>query len=96
VRCIGLRGAETPILDFVLVRSGEEQAVSAPLRIRTSLPPVPGEPYRELFGLALVVPEPDVALGAALELRAEARADGARGVDARAVTLEWGMEVCGE
>jgi hypothetical protein len=58
------------ILDLSLFQDADPSApVSQTFVNRVSLQPVPGEIYSEVYGLTVVVPEPDRAIGEDLTLR---------------------------
>jgi hypothetical protein len=69
VRVFGLDPRGT-ILDLRLTRDRDGMTVSQTFMVRVSLEPVAGSPgLAEAWGLTLVVPEPDQAIGEALTLR---------------------------
>lgn len=57
------------IHDLSLRRDIDGEVVSQTFHVRVSMQPVEGQPYFELYGLTLVVPEPDRAIGEDLTLR---------------------------
>jgi hypothetical protein len=57
------------ILDLSFVRDRDQMMVSQLFRVRVTLQPVAGQPYTQISGLTLIVPEPDQAIGEALTMR---------------------------
>jgi hypothetical protein len=84
------------IINLSLVRDRDQVVVSQVFHVRVSLMSVPGQPYHEVVGLTLVVPEPDEALGEDLTLRAsvtEKESSGGRVLSAeRHFRVEWATE----
>ena len=95
VRAQGIARRGT-IIELSLTRERDETVISQPFRVRISLQEVAGQPYAELAGLTLLVPEPEDALGEDLTLRATVVAeDGAMVEDSRPVRVIWGEGGCG-
>lgn len=79
-----------------LTRVSDGVVVSAPFDTPITFAPDPGGVYFDLTGLMLVVPTPDLALGAPLVLRGEIVDREGRGTSAMLdVMIEWGSEICG-
>ncbi|MEC7519016.1 MAG: hypothetical protein VYE22_04075 [Myxococcota bacterium] len=84
-----------PIIDVELIRDSDGERVSQVFRVRVSFDDV-GEEYVDVFGLTLVVPEPDTAIGEDLTLRATVTDRNETTVmDERPIRIEWGEGGCG-
>lgn len=78
------------ILDLALIRDRDDEVVSQAFHVRISLQAVPNEPYAEVTGLTLIVPEPDEALEEALTLRVTVTdANDVELSDERPVRIAW-------
>jgi hypothetical protein len=84
-----------PIIQLSLVRDSDGAVVSQAFQVRVSLDPVPGTTYAEVYGLTLVVPEPDGALDEDLTLRATVTdMNEVTVMDERPVRIAWGEGGC--
>lgn len=78
------------ILDLALTRDRDDMVVSQAFHVRISLHAVPNEPYAEVTGLTLIVPEPAEALEEDLTLRVTVRdANDVELSDERPVRIAW-------
>jgi hypothetical protein len=78
------------ILDVSLARDRDEMVVSQTFRVRVSLTAVEDADYADVWGLTLVVPEPDQAVEEDLTLRATVTAMDETSVSAsRPIRAEW-------
>lgn len=78
------------ILDLSLTRDRDGEVVSQAFHVRISLQAVPNEPYAEVTGLTLIVPEPTEALEEDLTLRITVTdANDVELSDERAVRIAW-------
>lgn len=84
------------ILDLSLTRDSDGMVMSQTFHVRVSLQPVAGTDYAEVAGLTLIVPEPDIAIGEALTMRASVTTnDGSITLtDERPIRIEWGPSAC--
>jgi len=95
LRATGLDPRGT-IIDLSMRRAADDVVVSQAFVVRVSLDPVGGEDgVAEVYGLQLVVPEPDQAIGQDLFMRATVtdRA-GVEVFDERPMRVDWGDGGC--
>ncbi|MBX3268864.1 MAG: hypothetical protein KF729_01300 [Sandaracinaceae bacterium] len=95
VRAQGLDPRGT-LVDLSLRRVEDGELVSQVFRVRISMQPVDGMPgVHELYGLTVIVPEPEEAIGRDLTLRATItdRA-GVELTDERPVRIDWAAGGC--
>ncbi|HBQ11301.1 MAG TPA: hypothetical protein DEF51_09040 [Myxococcales bacterium] len=84
-----------PIIDVELIRDSDGERVSQVFRVRVSFDDV-GQEYVDVFGLTLVVPEPDTSIGEDLTLRATVTDRNETVIsDERPIRIEWGPGGCG-
>jgi len=84
------------LIDVGIRRASDDVMVSQVFRVRLSMQPVPGnDGLYELYGLTIIVPEPDEALGEDLMLTATVTdRDGVEIFDERPIRVEWGEGGC--
>lgn len=82
-----------PIIELELVRDADGVVVSQTFRVRISFDRVPGTTFADVWGLTLVVPEPDMALGQDLTVRATVTdMNDVTITDERPIRIEWAAE----
>ncbi|HJL20140.1 MAG TPA: hypothetical protein RMH99_31025 [Sandaracinaceae bacterium LLY-WYZ-13_1] len=84
-----------PIIDLELVRDSDGTVVSQAFTVRVSFDAVAGTPHADVYGLTLVVPEPDQAIGEDLTVRATVTdMNEVTVMDERPIRIDWGEGGC--